>query len=124
MVKSVNNINKVKYKQTINNKIYLIAGAIIIAIIGLSVYFGMGNDKSGVNAIAGPAPSGKVCSENVAYLQVGVNKYRELTGQMPTDVNQLTQTKEGKPYVEKVPACPSGNQYVIENGLVKEVPKK
>lgn len=123
MVKSVNKINKAKYKKSVNNKIYAIAGIIIIVIIGLTVFFGTGSN-SGSNAIAGPAPSGNVCSENVAYLQVGVDKYGELTGQMPTDVNQLTQTKDGKPFVEKVPACPSGNLYVIENGLVKEVPRQ
>lgn len=70
-------------------------------------------------------PSGNDCGENVAYLQGGVNKYKEAVGEYPADVQQLLTSKDGKgPFVEEVPKCPTGNQYVIENGTVKEAPKQ
>ena len=69
------------------------------------------------------APSGNNCVENVAYIQDGVNRYNEAFGAFPADVNELLEAKEGKgPFVEKVPACPTGNRYVIENGKVREAP--
>lgn len=45
-------------------------------------------------------PSGKSCSENIAYLQSGVDKYLESFGKYPADVNQLLETKDSKgPFV-------------------------
>ena len=68
-------------------------------------------------------PSGNNCAENVAYLQDGVNRYNEAFGAFPADVEQLLETKDGKgPFVQKVPKCPTGNRYVIEDGKVREAP--
>lgn len=70
-------------------------------------------------------PSGNDCAENVAYLQQGVDKYKEEVGTYPGDVKELLNTVDGKgPFVEVVPDCPSGNQYVINNGIVSEAPKQ
>lgn len=95
---------------------------IIIAFVLLSlVVAGCGSS----NAVAGvpKAPSGKNCTENVAYLQGGVDRYKQAVGAFPADVKELAVAKEGKgPFVEKVPACPSGNRYVIKNGKVGEAP--
>lgn len=129
MVKSVNKINKNKYQKDNKNKIYLYAGAVLALVIAITVYYSIGgsstnSSSSSSNAYAGTAPSGKVCTENVAYLQSGVDKYKELKGQLAVDVNQLTEVYNGKPFVEKVPACPTGNRYVIENGIVMEKPKQ
>ncbi|MDW7683823.1 MAG: hypothetical protein SCK29_06855 [Bacillota bacterium] len=69
------------------------------------------------------APQGDNCAENVAYLQDGIDRFNEAFGVFPTDVNELLETKDGKgPFVESVPACPAGNRYVIENGIVREAP--
>ncbi len=66
-------------------------------------------------------PSGANCPENVAYLQEGANKYKEAFGNYPTDVQKLLEASNGKgPFVEKVPECPGGNVYIIENGTVRE----
>lgn len=71
------------------------------------------------------APSGDNCPENVAYLQQGVDNYKEALGQYPADVQQLLDSADGKgPFVEKVPECPSGNIYVIQNGVVSEAPRQ
>ena len=71
------------------------------------------------------APTGDNCPENVAYLQEGVNKYQKELGAYPADVQLLLSSKDGKgPFVEKVPECPSGNIYVIDNGIVREAPAK
>jgi len=68
-----------------------------------------------------PAPSGKNCSENVAYLQGGVNRYTVAFGNTPVEVDELLAQKDSKgPFVEKIPVCPSGSRYIIENGIVKE----
>jgi hypothetical protein len=118
MVKQVNKINKDKYDKKNNSTVYIIAGIAIALIIGVAAYLGTGGS---INAVAGPAPSGTNCPENIAYLQKGVNSYKELTGQVATELNQLVQTVNGKgPFVEELPACPSGNIYFIENGVVKE----
>ncbi len=70
-------------------------------------------------------PSGNDCAENVAYLQSGVDKYKESVGEYPSNVQQLLNSEDGKgPFVEVVPECPTGNLYVIENGTVKEAPKQ
>lgn len=77
----------------------------------------------GSNSQTGKVPSGDNCTENVAYLQQGVDKYKEVLGQYPSDVQQLLDSADGKgPFVEKVPACPSGNIYVIQSGVVTEAP--
>lgn len=78
--------------------------------------FGCSSSQSSV------VPSGKSCSENVAYLQSGVDKYFQALAKYPTDVKQLAKTTDGKrPFVEGIPKCPSGNQYAIINGKVTEV---
>lgn len=121
MVKKVNKINKKQFESKQNKSIFVIAGIAIALVVGIAFYPG-GQGES--NAIVGPAPAGNNCPENVAYIQTGVNKFSELFGQFPTDVNQLLQEVDGKPIVEEVPPCPSGNLYVIDNGIVKEVPKQ
>jgi hypothetical protein len=99
---------------------------LLMLVLGLAVILAGcagGNETGGTNSSR--VPSGNDCAENLAYLQEGVNKYRDALGTLPVDVNELLQIKEGKgPFVEKVPACPSGNLYVIENGIVKEAPKQ
>lgn len=71
------------------------------------------------------APSGDNCAENVAYLQKGVDNYKEALGQYPSDVQQLLDSADGKgPFVQEIPECPSGNIYIIDNGLVKEAQSK
>ncbi len=81
--------------------------------------------SSGIDSVGSNIPSGDDCAENLAYLQSGVDMYAESLGQYPTDVEQLLESKEGKgPFVEVIPECPTGNQYVIENGTVKEAPKQ
>lgn len=71
--------------------------------------------------IVGDVPSGKSCSENIAYLQSGVDRYFESFGNYPASVNHLLETKDGKgPFLKGVPECPSGNRYVIKNGKVIE----
>jgi len=74
------------------------------------------------NSTSSDIPSGKNCSENIAYLQSGVDNYFQSFSEYPTDVTQLLATKDGKgPFVQVVPKCPSGNKYVINNGKVIEV---
>lgn len=124
MVKTVNQSNKQKYQKKQSNVWYIYGGIALALIIGLGVFFAGGQGGSS-NALAGPAPSGSNCPENVAYLQVGVDKYKEVTGQFPTDVNQLLEKVSAEnPAVQKLPACPSGNIYIIDNGVVKEAPGK
>lgn len=123
MVKAVDKIKKEKYQQKQSKGLYIFGGIALAVLIGLGVFFFGGQESS--NALAGPAPAGDNCPENVAYLQQGVNKYQETTGQFPTELNQLLEKiKEQSPAVEKLPTCPGGNLYVIENGVVKEAPAK
>lgn len=122
MVKQINKINKAKYNNKSNSTIYIVAGVAIALVIGVAAYLGTGGST---NAVAGPAPSGTNCPENIAYLQKGVDGYKELTGEVATDLNQLVQTVNGKgPFVEKLPTCPSGNIYLIDNGVVREAAKQ
>ncbi len=92
-------------------------------IVGSLTLFGCGATET--HSEMSSTPSGDNCPENVAYLQEGVDKYKKELGKLPVDVNELLVSSDGKgPFVEKVPECPSGNIYVIENGLVKESPRK
>ena len=120
MVRKVNKIDKKDYQQQ-SKKSYLVIGVAAVAIIALVVYLGIGGAAS--SALAGPAPSGNNCPENVAYLQTGVDKYIETTGQMPTELSQLTETVNEQTFVEALPSCPSGNVYLIDNGRVIEAAK-
>lgn len=119
MVNKISKSSKSKYQQAGNSKIYYIGIGVVLAVIALVVVLMSGN--SSVQALAGPAPNGKNCPENVAYLQAGVNKYKEVTGSFPAELKELATTKDGKgPFVERLPECPSGNVYLLENGVVKE----
>lgn len=90
--------------------------------IGTLLLVGCSSDS---NTNTAKVPSGDNCPENVAYLQQGVDKYKEVLGQYPADVQQLLDSAGGKgPFVEKVPECPSGNIYVIQNGVVTEAPRQ
>lgn len=85
----------------------------------------VGCTTNSTNSTGSNIPSGNDCAENVAYLQSGVDKYKEAFGDYPSNVQLLLQAKNGKgPFVEVLPECPTGNQYVIENGAVKEAPKQ
>ena len=113
--------DKQKYQTKKGNNILYIIGAIAIAaVIAIGGYLSSGQGGNNTS-LAGPAPSGTNCPENVAYIQTGVNTYKENVGQFPTELNQLLEIVDGKgPFVEKLPECPSGNIYVIDNGIVKE----
>lgn len=122
MVKKIQKDSKDKYRQRRgnNNKFYIIGIGIALA-AAILVFMNMGGASDGRPVLAGPAPSGSNCPENVAYLQVGVDKYKEATGTFPVDLKELTQVKEGQgPFIEKMVECPSGNLYIVENGIVKE----
>lgn len=94
-----------------------------LAIVVVSVLILAGCADDSHSRMAG-APSGDDCAENIAYLQDGVDAYREAVGSYPSDVNQLLDSAEGQgPFVESIPACPAGNIYKIENGVVREAPR-
>ena len=51
-------------------------------------------------------PSGKDCTENVAYLQGGVDKYKQALGIYPTTVEKLLESSDGKgPFAEIIPSA-------------------
>lgn len=119
MVNKISKNNKDKYQRAGKNNKFYFVGIALALVIGVFVFVNMGG--SSTQALAGPAPSGDNCPENVAYLQSGVDKYKEVVGTFPTELKELTELKEGKgPFVEKLVECPSGNIYIIENGIVKE----
>lgn len=124
MVKTINKINKDKYKKNNNKTVILAAGIAIALVIGVAAFLMIGTGSNTANALVGPAPSGDNCPENIAYLQSGVDKYKEMTGQVPAALTELTQKIGDKSIVEKLPECPSGNTYLIENGKVVEGPPK
>jgi len=100
----------------------LLIAAMLILSLGI---MGCGGQETNKSIGDGTVPSGENCQENVAYLQGGVNKFQEATGAYPANVQLLLEQKDGKgPFVEKVPECPSGNIYVIDNGTVKEAPRQ
>ena len=89
--------------------------ATLVVILVATVLLGCGSDGTA------ELPSGENCAENVAYLQAGVDAYKEALGVYPAEVAQLLAPPAGTdPFVEAVPACPSGNIYVIQNGVVTE----
>jgi hypothetical protein len=91
---------------------------LVLALVAI-VLAGCGG--GGVEAVAGPAPSGKDCGENVAYLQAGVDAYRAAVGSYPVQVDELLESAAGQgPFVEKIPPCPGGNIYLIQDGRVRE----
>jgi hypothetical protein len=94
----------------------------LVLVLGLVALAGCGGDTE---SQAEGVPSGADCAENIAYLQAGVDAYRETVGSYPVEVEQLLETAGGQgPFVQVVPACPGGNDYVIENGRVREVPAR
>lgn len=103
-------------------------GTLIITVMFLMLATGSALAEKGGGGNMGVGsniPSGNNCAENAAYLQRGVDKYKEAVGKYPLNVAQLLESKDGKgPFVKVVPKCPSGNQYVIKNGTVKEAPKQ
>jgi len=93
----------------------IIAVIAVVAIVGLLEY----------NRVATPpgVPSGNVCRENIAYLQDGVDRFRDAFGVYPTTLEQLLETSEGKgPFVQTINLrCPSsGRPYLIDNGVVRD----
>ena len=102
-----------------NKVIKFIGGFAIAAAISLVIFLG-GGFGSGTIALAGPAPAGLNCEENRAYMQTAVNKYKEVVGEFPTDVNQLLETVDGKAAcAERLVGCPSEGPYTITNGIVE-----
>ena len=82
---------------------------------------GCSASKSEPTAVS-KVPSGKDCAENVAYLQAGVDKYKQALGDYPITVENLLESKDGKgPFTEIIPKCPSGNKYIIKNGTIMEL---
>lgn len=70
-------------------------------------------------------PSGDNCTENTAYLQAGVDRYKDAFGEYPTDLKQLLETRDGKgPFVETISLqCPTdGVPYTVINGKVEQAP--
>jgi len=71
-------------------------------------------------------PSGSNCQQNQAYLQDGVDAYKEAFGVYPTDLKQLLESKDGKgPFVETVSlTCPTeGSPYTVIDGVVQQASK-
>lgn len=98
---------------------------ILLAVLLITLLAVVGCSTNATNSTGSKIPSGNDCAENVAYLQSGVDKYKEAVGEYPSNVDQLLESKNDRgPFVEVVPQCPTGNQYVIENGVVKEAPKQ
>lgn len=94
---------------------------LLVLVLDATALAGCGG--GGVEAVAGPAPSGEDCGENVAYLQAGVDAYQTAVGSYPAQVDELLETARGEgPFVEKIPACPGGNVYLIQDGRVREAP--
>jgi len=97
---------------------------LLLVVLMITLLVLVGCTSNSTNSTGSNIPSGNDCAENVAYLQSGVDKYKEAVGDYPSNVQQLLDSKDGKgPFVEVVPECPTGNQYLIENGTVKEAPK-
>lgn len=93
-----------------------IAIVIGILLIGFIVFNAANSTPSG-------APSGRVCAENIAYLQAGVDRYQAAFGVYPTELEQLLESSAGQePFVETIDLrCPSsGRPYIIENGVVRD----
>ena len=93
-----------------------IAVVIGIILLGFIVYSAASTTSSG-------GPSGRICSENIAYLQAGVDRYRAAFGVYPTELSQLLEAEDGQePFVETIDLrCPSsGRPYIIENGVVRD----
>jgi len=98
---------------------------IIFVLLMVNLLVVVGCNKRAMNSTDSKVPSGNDCAENIAYLQVGVDNYKNALGNYPSDVQQLLESKDGKgPFVQVVPKCPGGNKYVIEYGTVKEVHKQ
>lgn len=95
----------------------------IIAVIAITLIAGAA--VTGAVLSSGGPPSGDNCGQNVAYLQAGVDKYKQAFGEYPTDLKQLLETKDGKgPFVETIDyKCPTdGSPYAVINGVVQQVP--
>lgn len=89
---------------------------VVIFVLGVIVY-------GATNTTAGGGPSGNNCAENIAYLQAGVDSYKDAFGAFPTSLTQLLETKDGlEPFVETIDLrCPSsGRAYIISNGIVRD----
>lgn len=98
--------------------------AFIVAIVLFVGVIGYGIANKAVTTSKG-VPSGNSCEENVAYLQVGVDKYKEAFGVYPTELKQLLESKDGKgPFVETIDLqCPTEKKpYYIVNGRVEQMP--
>lgn len=95
-----------------------IVSSAITTLVLFSIFL-VGCDKN--NSQVKTLPSGESCTENIAYLQWGVDKYFKTTGKYPASISQLAVASGGEgPFVEGIPKCPSGSQYVISNGKVIE----
>lgn len=98
--------------------------AAIVAIVLFVGVIGYGVANKAVTTSKG-VPSGNNCEENVAYLQAGVDQYREAFGVNPIDLKQLLESKDGKgPFVETIDLqCPTEKKpYMVVNGKVEQVP--
>ncbi|OEH84546.1 hypothetical protein BHU72_08535 [Desulfuribacillus stibiiarsenatis] len=93
---------------------------IFLAFVLLLAISGCSNEQV-TPLVSMKAPTGKNCGENIVYLQEGVNVYKEMTGSFPTELDVLAEPLDGKgPVLEFIPKCPSGNLYLIQDGLVIE----
>lgn len=73
-----------------------------------------------------PIPPGNNCEQNKAYLQDGVDAYKEAHGVFPTELGQLLESKDGKgPFVETISlTCPTeGSPYIVIDGVIQQGPK-
>jgi len=98
--------------------------ALIVAVVLFVGVIGYGIANKAVITSKG-VPSGNSCEENVAYLQSGVDKYKEAFGAYPTELKQLLESKDGKgPFVETIDLqCPTDKKpYYIVNGRVEQMP--
>jgi len=99
------------------------AGKIGVIVIAILAVVAIAVGLSEIDTEGTRVPSGSVCADNVAYLQGGVDSYREAFGEFPTTLEQLLETKDGKgPFVERIDLrCPStGKPYRIQDGVVSD----
>lgn len=115
--RSAGSPNSSKQRNSLGMMLFIAALVVFIGIIG----YGITNTAI---KTSGGIPSGNNCGENIAYLQAGVDKYKEAFGVYPASLNQLLESKDGKgPFVETINLqCPTDNSpYAVIDGVVQQV---
>lgn len=110
-------------RKTIN----IIILSILILIIASGSYFiyghltGRHSDNDIVHKLVEKITGKKnSCEENVKMLQAAADKYKEVNGNYPLQIEVLVDK-----YVKEIPKCPGGNGYSIDaEGIVYEDPEK